>query len=129
MDKKRKTIIKIFKDLGFSINIQRNLTEVDFVEVTLNLQNGTYHPYKKHNDKLLYIQSSSNHLPQIIKSLKNSCYNIDLKYINNKSEKPKTLKPNIIWFNPLFSKSVSTNVAKTILQLVTKHFPRTHKLH
>ena len=72
MDKKRKTIIKIFKDIGFSIDIQTNLKEVDFLDVTLNLQNGTYRPYKKANDKLLYIHSSSNHPPQIIKQLPNS---------------------------------------------------------
>ena len=61
--------------------------------------------------------------------LKKSSYNVDLKYINNKSEKTKTGKRNIIWFNPPCSKPVSTNVAKTFLQLVAKHFPRTHKLH
>ena len=44
MDKKRKTIIKIFKDIGFSIDIQTNLKEVDFLDVTLNLQNGAYRP-------------------------------------------------------------------------------------
>ena len=58
-----------------------------------------------------------------------SGYNDDLKYTNNKSEKRKTRKRNIIWFNPPFSKSVSTNVAKTFLQSVTKHFLRSHKLH
>ena len=113
--KKRKTIIKIFKDIGFSIDIQTNLKEVDFLDVTLNLQNGTHHPYKKPNDKLLYIHSLSNHTPQIIKQLSNSIserlsknssnleifnttkveyedalnksgYNVDLKYTNNKSE-------------------------------------------
>ena len=62
-------------------------------------------------------------------ALKKSDYNADMKYTDNKSEKPKTRKRNIIWFNPPFSKSVSTNVAKTFLQLVTKHFPRSHKLH
>ena len=122
---KRKTIIKIFKDIGFSIDIQTNLKEVDFLDVTLNRQNGTYCPYKKANDKLLYIHSSSNHPPQIIKQLPNSIserlsknssnqevfntakveyedalkksgYNVDLKYTNNKSEKPKTRKRNII---------------------------------
>ena len=61
--------------------------------------------------------------------LKKSGYNVDLKYTNNKSEKPKTQKRKIIWFNPPFNKSVSTNVAKTFLQLVTKYFPRRHKLH
>ena len=72
MDKKGKAIIKISKDIGLSIDIQTNLKEVDFLDVTLNLQNGTYRPYKKANDKLLYIDSLSNHPPQIIKQLPKS---------------------------------------------------------
>ena len=48
-------------------------------------------------------------------ALKKLGYNVDLKYTNNKSEKLKTLKGNIIWFNPLFSKSVSRSIAKTFL--------------
>ena len=107
--------MKIFKNIGFSIDIQTNLKEVDF-DVMLNLQNGTYHPYKKPNNKLLYIHSSSNHPSQIIKQLPNSIserllnnssnqetfntekveyedalkklgYNVYLKYTNNKSKK------------------------------------------
>ena len=157
-DKKRKAIIKIFKDIGFSVDIQTNLKEVDFLDVTLNLQNSTYRPYKKPNDKLLCIHSSSKHPPQIMKQLPNSTserlsknssnqeifnkakveyedalkklsYNVDLKYTNNKSEKQNMQKRNIKWFNPPFSKFVSTNVAKAFLQLITKHFPRSHKLH
>ena len=62
-------------------------------------------------------------------ALKKSGYNVDLKYTNNKSEKPKTRKRNIIWFNAPFTKSVSLNVTKTFLQLVTKNFPRSHKFH
>ena len=53
MDKKRKTVIKIFKNIGFRIDIQANLKEVDCLDITLNLQIGTNHPYKKPNDKLL----------------------------------------------------------------------------
>ena len=34
-------------NIGFSIEIQTNLKEVDFLDVTLNIQNYTYHPYKK----------------------------------------------------------------------------------
>ena len=51
--KREKNIIKIFIDIGFCIDIQTNFKEVDFLDVTLNLQNGTYRPYKKSNDKLL----------------------------------------------------------------------------
>ena len=56
-------------------------------------------------------------------------YNVDLNYTNNKSENPKTQKRDIIWFNPLLSKSVSTNVAKISLQLIKIHFSRDHKLY
>ena len=157
-EKKRKPIIKHFKDIAFGIDIQTNLKEEDFLDVALNLRNGTYRPHKKPNDKLLYIHSSSNNPPQIIKqllnsiserlsknssnqeifntakvkyedALKKSVNNVDLKCTNNKSEKRKTRKQNIIWFKPPFSKFVSTSVVKTFLQLVTKHFPRNHKLH
>ena len=62
-------------------------------------------------------------------ALKKSGYNADLKYTKNKFEKPKTQKRNIMWFRPPFRKCVSTNVAKTFLQLITKHFPRSHKFH
>ena len=40
MDKKRKTIIKIFKDIGFSTGIQTNLKVVDYKKV-LNVHTST----------------------------------------------------------------------------------------
>ena len=36
---------------------------------------------------------------------------------------------NIIWYNPPFSKSVKTNIGRTFLQLISRHFPRHHKYH
>ena len=36
---------------------------------------------------------------------------------------------NIIWFNPLFSKNVKTNIARSFLNLVDTHSPVGHKLH
>ena len=36
-------------------------------------------------------------------------------------------KRNIIWFNPLFSKRVTTNVGRHFFQLVSKHFPKKSK--
>ena len=38
----RKKIIQIFKDNGFSIDIVTNLVEVNFLDVTFNLKNGSY---------------------------------------------------------------------------------------
>ena len=47
--------------------------------------------------------------------------------MNNKNKKQR--ERNIIWFNPPFNKNVRTNVAKTFLGLVDKHFPKNNKLH
>ena len=40
-DRIRKKIVKIFKDTDFSIDITTNLVEVNFLDVTFNLLNGT----------------------------------------------------------------------------------------
>ena len=40
--------------------------------MTFNLANGTYRPYKKANDSLLYINTSSNRPPQVNKQLPTS---------------------------------------------------------
>ena len=61
-DRIRKDIIRIFKQIGFKIEIKTNLKEVDFLDVTFDLRKETYRPYKKENDKLFY---TSTHL-QII---------------------------------------------------------------
>ena len=53
IDQLRKKIIKIFKEIGFKIDIETNLKIVDFLGVTFNLINGSYKPYKKPNDALL----------------------------------------------------------------------------
>ena len=50
IDRSRKNIIKIFKDVRFSIDIETDSKVVDFLDVTFNLNNGIYKPYKKLND-------------------------------------------------------------------------------
>ena len=71
-EKVRKNIIRVFRDIGFSLEIETNLKEVDFLDTSLNLRNGTYRSYKKPNDRLLYIHSLSNHPPNVIKQISNS---------------------------------------------------------
>ena len=156
-DRKRKNIIKIFKELGFKIQIETKLKEVNFLDITLNLNNGTYRPYKKPNDKLLYINTASNHPPQVIKqlpqaindrlsnnstnkqifdrakpeyeeALKRSGFSETLTF-TKRDKKQRNRKRNIIWFNPPYNKAVSTNIARTFLQLIDKHFPKSNKLH
>ena len=63
-------------------------------------------------------------------ALKNSGFNYSKKF-----EAPvENTKPNrnrkIIWFNPLYSINVKTNIDKVFLKLVRKYFfPRSHKFN
>ena len=84
-DRTRKKIVKIFKDTDFSSDITTNLVEINFLDVTFNLLNETYRPYRKPNDELKYINVSSNHPPQIIKQLANTIN--DRLSTNSSSEK------------------------------------------
>ena len=68
-DLKRKKIIKIFKDIGFDIEININLKTVDFLDITLDLVSESFRPYKKPNDKLQYVHTSSNHPKNILNQL------------------------------------------------------------
>ena len=47
----RKEIIKFFKDNGFSIDIVTKLVQINFLDVSFNLRNGSYQPCKKPNDE------------------------------------------------------------------------------
>ena len=46
-----------------------NLKMVDYLGVTLNLNDGTYRPFHKPNEKITYIHVESNHTPQILKKI------------------------------------------------------------
>ena len=106
---------------------------------------------------LFYINTSSNHPRSIIKqiptsvshrlsdnstneeifnnakteydnALKTSGHTADLEFNPNRP-KNRNKKRNIIWFNPPFNKNIKTNIGKTFLKLIDKHFPRSSKLH
>ena len=62
----RKNVIKIFKEVDCKIEIQ---THLKIVKLTFSLANGTYRLYRKPNNSLLYINTSSNLSPQVIKKL------------------------------------------------------------
>ena len=69
IDQISKSIIKMFKNIGFINDTETNLKIVDFIDITSNLSNDTYRPYKKPNDLLTYINKSSNHPTKIINQL------------------------------------------------------------
>ena len=68
-DKIRKQIIKLFKDNDLRITIDMNLNIVNFLDCTFDLSKNVFHPYKKENNQLLYINRESNHPPNIKKQL------------------------------------------------------------
>ena len=64
-------------------------------------------------------------------ALKSCGYEEDLVYTNNDTTQThrRNRKRNIIWFNPPYTKSVETNIGRTFLNLVKKHFPQSHKYY
>ena len=157
-DRIRKDITKLFKQHGLNITIQTNLKIANFLDVTFDLANESYYPCRKPNDQPLYINTKSNHPPNIIKqlpdainlrissiscnetefnkakpiyenALKSSGYDKTLTYNNHKPSTRRNRQSNIIWYNPPYSKNVQTNVGSIFLKLIHKHFPKHHKFH
>lgn len=158
-DSIRKKIIKLFQKNGLKITIETGLTQTDFLDATFNLKCGKYWPYRKPNDHPLYINTRSNHPPTIKKqiptmisqrlsqlssskkefdkaapvyneALKRSGYNCQLEFQEtSEAKRNKGRKRNIVWFNPPYCESVTTNVGKEFLKLLSKHFPPQHKLY
>ena len=68
-DKTRKEFCQLFKANGLSLEIQCNLKTVNYLDITLDLNTGTYKPYRKPNDEIVYIHAKSNHPANILKQL------------------------------------------------------------
>ena len=78
----KKEICQIFKNNGLSITIEANKKVVDYLDITLNLNTGTFKPFNKPNNTPLYVHSKSNHPPSIIKNIPIS---INKRLSNNSS--------------------------------------------
>ena len=132
---------------------------MNFLDVTLDLSNGEYKPFRKPNDNLLYINKDSNHLPCILRqlpvsvnkrisllssdeqafheaaptyqnALKHSNYNHKLSYMQEAPQQTHRHRHCIIiWFNPPYSTHVKTKIGRSFLSLIDKHFSPAHKLN
>ena len=78
----KKEICKIFNSNGLKITIEANKKIIDFLDITLNLNEGTFKPYSKPNNTPLYVHNKSNHPPSIIKNIPLS---INKRLSNNSS--------------------------------------------
>ena len=68
-EKIRQAIINVFGRHNLSITIATGLSRVNFLDVTLDLEKGTYKPYRKPGDKPQYVNAASNHPPNVIKNI------------------------------------------------------------
>ena len=111
----------IFGQIGLKITAQVNNQIVNFLDITLDLENAKFAPYRKPNNQPLYVDSRSNHPPSILKqipisinkrisslssdqesfdeckpfyesALKHSNYNVSLEYSTNSPSSPPPTK-------------------------------------
>ena len=65
----KKNIQKIFKEHGLDIILQCNMKIVSYLDVTFNLNDGTYKPYTKPNNEIKYLHEDSNHPLSVIRQI------------------------------------------------------------
>ena len=68
----KKQLQSLFKQKSLQIIIECNLKVVNYLDVTFNLNDGSYRPYRKPNDETHYIHIQSDHPPSITKQLPRS---------------------------------------------------------
>ena len=61
IDRTRKSLIKIFKDVGFSIDIETNSKVADFLDIIFNPNNDIYKPYKNPNHNIIRFNPPYSH--------------------------------------------------------------------
>ena len=72
VERKKKELVKIFKNNGLSITVKTNIKTADFLDIHFDLVKEIYQPYKKPSDDPLYINIKSNHPPSILQQLPKS---------------------------------------------------------
>lgn len=154
----KKQICNVFKNNNLKITIEANKKVVNFLDVTLDLNNEKFKPYAKPTNTPLYVHSKSNHPPNIIKNipesvnrrlseissdasvfdeaskpyqeaLERSGYSFKLEFKPPQTSSPKRNRSRkVIWFNPPFNKNVKSNIGRQFLRLIDQSFPVGHKL-
>ena len=126
--KTKQEVSEIFKANGLKITIEANKKTINFLDVTLDLASGSYKPFMKPNNKILYVHQESNHPPALLKNipeninkrltsisssqkvfddaiptyqkaLDESGYNHKLTY-NPQPTRNRNRKRKVIWYNP-----------------------------
>ena len=67
LERIKKSLQKKFKDFGLEIAAESKLKIVNYVDVTLNLNDGSFIPCDKPDDIIQYINKECNHPPNLIR--------------------------------------------------------------
>lgn len=68
----KKKLCAIFRRLDLKITVETNKNKVDYLDITLDIKNGTYSPYSKPNNIISYVNKKSNHPPNILSNIPES---------------------------------------------------------
>ena len=68
-EKLKKKFQKLFKEKDLDIIVQCSLKITNYLDITLNLNDGSYRPYRKPNEETNYVHINSDHPPSIIKEI------------------------------------------------------------
>ena len=69
LDQTRQGLERLFNKEGLKITIETGMKQADFLDVTVRLDKEDFRPYKKPNDSPLYVNTKSNHPPNVIKQI------------------------------------------------------------
>lgn len=100
-EKIKKQLCKIFNKHGLRITVEANLKTVNYLDVTLKLNNGEYKPYCKPNNTVLYVSNKSNHPPSILQNIPRSINN----RLNKISSKESAFQDEITPYQEALNKS------------------------
>ena len=94
LERIKKSLQKTFRKFGLEIVADSNLRIVNYLDVTLNLQDGSFRPCDKPDDIVQYINKESNHPPNLVKNLPASTE----KRLSNKSSDEKIFQESAIYY-------------------------------
>ena len=96
-----KSLQKTFKVFGLEIAAESDLRTVNYLDVTLNLNDGSFRPCNKADDIIQYINKEFNHPPNLIKHLPASIE----KRLSNNSFDEKIFQESAIYYEDTLNKA------------------------
>ena len=84
----KKQIVEIFKQEGLDVTADANMDKVDFLDVTLDIIDGTYKPFLKPGNNPVYVNVGSNHPLSVLRAIPSgvnkrlNCLSSDEKVFN-----------------------------------------------